>query len=165
MRKALIIFSHAIAIFTVAVIVLLSQIFPIKYKNAVEIACDRFGVDQALCYAVIKAESGFNPRAISNKGAIGLMQLMPSTAKWCAERLGIEYDENLLLTPEYNINLGVYYLSYLMQKFDEKYAICAYNAGEGNVKKWQNGEILFPETRAYYIRINIAKSVYNIKIK
>ena len=84
-------------------------------------------------------ESGFKPMAKSGKGARGLMQLMPSTAEWIANKNGIAYSEELLVNAEYNLELGCAYLSYLSSRFDGKRNIAAaYNAGEGDVRKWLN---------------------------
>jgi hypothetical protein len=94
-------------------------------------AGDRNEVDPALIKAIIMAESRFNPRAVSRRGAKGLMQLMPRTA----EALGVEDDFN----PEDNINAGVRYLKLLMNEFngDVKLALAAYNAGTRKVKEFQ----------------------------
>ena len=100
-------------------------------------------VDPALINSIIWAESSFNPRAISKKGAVGLMQLMPSTA----ESLGIEDS----LNPESNINGGVRYFKKLLKKFngDHELALAAYNAGSRKVLEY-NGVPPFEATR-YYI--------------
>jgi len=94
-------------------------------------AAGRHEVDPALIKAIIMAESRFNPRAISKKGAKGLMQLMPRTA----EALGVEDS----FDPEDNINAGVRYLKMLMNRFngDVKLALAAYNAGTGRVREFQ----------------------------
>ena len=94
-------------------------------------AASRYRVDPALIKAVIMAESGYNPIAVSKKGARGLMQLMPRTA----EALGVEEPFN----PEQNINAGVRYLRQLMNQFegDIALALAAYNAGSRKVKKYQ----------------------------
>jgi hypothetical protein len=94
-------------------------------------AANRHQVDPALIKAVIMAESRYNPNAISKKGAKGLMQLMPRTAK----ALGVEDGFN----PEHNINAGVRYLKQLMNQFDGdiKLALAAYNAGSRTVKEFQ----------------------------
>ena len=140
-------------------------ITPTKYANFVEKYSNLYGVDENLVYAVIRCESRFNPNAKSKKGAVGLMQLMPSTASWCAKILGEEYSEDMLYNPEYNIKIGSYYLSYLFTVFlNEQEVIMAYNAGEGNVKKWLqgNGEV-FSETSVYLKRVSFVKRAYEIK--
>ena len=83
-------------------------VFPSKYANFVEKYSKIYGVDKNLVYAVIRCESGFNKNAKSNKNALGLMQLTPPTAKWCAHLVGVDFDEESLYEPEYNIRLGTY---------------------------------------------------------
>ena len=121
-------------------------IFKSKFDKLIVEAAKKFDVDAALVSAVIKAESDFNAREISNKGARGLMQLMPSTA----ERFGVtdSYD------PAANIYGGVRYLRWLLEKFNGNadLAVAAYNAGEGNVWKY-NGVPPFRETINYINRI------------
>ncbi len=121
-------------------------IFKSKFDKLIVEAAKKFDVDAALVSAVIKAESDFNSREVSNKGARGLMQLMPSTA----ERFGVtdSYD------PAANIYGGVRYLRWLLQTFNGNadLAVAAYNAGEGNVWKY-NGVPPFRETITYINRI------------
>jgi hypothetical protein len=121
-------------------------IFKSKFDQVIVEAAKKFNVDAALVSAVIKAESDFNPREISNKGARGLMQLMPATA----ERFGVvdAWD------PVANIYGGVKYLRWLLEKFDGNadLAVAAYNAGEGNVWKYK-GVPPFRETINYINRI------------
>ena len=137
--------------------------YPRRYGDIVSEACARHEVEPALVYAVIFAESKFDPSAVSRRGAKGLMQLMPATAAWCAQKIGITYDETKLAEPAYNVNLGVYYLSYLLNRFSERDAIAAYNAGEGNVLSWRARnlkDIPFPETAAYVKKVDRAKWWY-----
>jgi len=121
-------------------------IFKSKFNTLIVEAAKKFDVDAALVSAVIKAESDFNARELSDKGARGLMQLMPSTA----ERFGVtdSYD------PVANIYGGVRYLRWLLQTFNGNadLAVAAYNAGEGNVWKY-NGVPPFRETINYINRI------------
>ena len=107
-------------------------------------AANRYQVDPALIKAIIMAESGYNPRAISKMGAKGLMQLMPATAK----ALGVEDSFN----PEHNINAGVGYFKKLLGQFDGdvKLALAAYNAGTRKVRQYQ-GVPPFKATH-YYIK-------------
>jgi soluble lytic murein transglycosylase len=140
-------------------------VFPTKYANFVEKYSKLYGVDKNLVYAVIRCESGFDLYAKSKKGAVGLMQLMPSTALWCANKLNENYTDERLYDPEFNIKIGVYYLAYLHTVFscvDE--VIMAYNAGEGNVKKWLNEEgSIFSETATYLKRVKFCIGVYKLK--
>jgi len=107
-------------------------------------AADRHQVDPALVKAIIMVESSYNPRAVSKKGAKGLMQLMPTTAK----ALGVEDSFN----PEHNINAGVRYFRHLMNQFDgdTRLALAAYNAGSRKVRQYRG----IPPFRAtkYYIK-------------
>jgi hypothetical protein len=121
-------------------------IFRSKFDKVIVEAARKFDVDAALVSAVIKAESDFNPRELSNKGARGLMQLMPGTAA----RFGVTDSWD----PIANIYGGVRYLRWLLEKFDGNadFAVAAYNAGEGNVWKY-NGIPPFRETIAYVNRI------------
>jgi membrane-bound lytic murein transglycosylase B len=127
-------------------------LFRSRFDTIIIEAAKKFDVDAALVSAVIKAESDFNAREVSNKGARGLMQLMPSTA----ERFGVtdSYD------PQANIYAGVRYLRWLLQTFkgNADLAVAAYNAGEGNVWKY-NGVPPFRETITYINRI--AKHIRN----
>lgn len=127
-------------------------IFRSRFDRTIVEAAKKFDVDAALVSAVIKAESDFNPLEVSNKGARGLMQLMPGTA----ERFGVTDASN----PTANIYGGVRYLRWLLQTFDGNadLAVAAYNAGEGNVWKY-NGVPPFRETINYINRI--AKNVRN----
>lgn len=117
-----------------------------QYAGVIEDAANRHGLDPSLLHAVIQAESGYNPEAISHKGAVGLMQLMPGTAA----RYGVDpYD------PEENILGGARYLSDLMGMFDSNVAlaVAAYNAGENNVIKYGNKIPPFSETQNYVSKV------------
>lgn len=109
-------------------------------------AADRYGLDEALIAAVIEAESQFNPRAVSRRGAQGLMQLMPDTAA----SLGVEDP----FSPRENIYGGVRHLRSLMDRFDNNVplALAAYNAGHVAVIN-HRGIPPYPQTRAYVSRI------------
>ena len=117
-----------------------------KYNDIIIAAARRHDVDAALVSAVIKAESDYNPRTLSHKGARGLMQLMPATAK----RFGVTDS----FDPEQNIYAGTKYLRWLLDKFDGNadLAVAGYNAGEGNIWKY-NGVPPFRETVTYINRI------------
>ena len=117
-----------------------------SFDTIINQAADQYEIDPALIKAIIMAESGYNPKALSKKGAMGLMQLMPNTAKW----LGVEDSFN----PEHNINGGVKYFKYLMKKFDGdiKLALAAYNAGSRYVRQYQ-GIPPFKATRYYITKV------------
>ncbi len=117
------------------------------YADLIEAAATRNQLDTALLHAVIKAESSYNPDAVSPKGAVGLMQLMPGTAS----RYGVSdrYD------PASNIDGGAQYLSDLLRLFgqDTRLAVAAYNAGENAVIKYGNQVPPYQETKHYVERV------------
>lgn len=114
-----------------------------RFAPLVEEAARTYQVDAALLHAVISAESGYNPAAVSNKGAVGLMQLMPETAR----RYGVENS----LDPAQNIRGGTKHLSYLLQLFDNnlELAVAAYNAGENAVIRYGYNVPPYRETLGY----------------
>ena len=118
-----------------------------RFASLVEEAARTYQVDAALLHAVISAESGYNPAAVSNKGAIGLMQLMPATAR----RYGVENS----FDPEQNIRGGTKYLSYLLQLFNNnlELAVAAYNAGEKAVIRHGYSIPPYRETLGYVPKV------------
>jgi tetratricopeptide (TPR) repeat protein len=140
-------------------------LFPLAFKGQVEKDCEERKVPREMVYAVMRAESTFNHRAVSSAGAEGIMQLMPPTAKGIAKDMKLkEFD---LKDPLTSITFGIVYLSWLNKMFkgDFESMVAGYNAGAGNVKKWQK-EIInkdtdyfiefvpFEETRTYILRTN-----------
>ena len=123
--------------------IVLQVLYPKLYSAEVSKYAEEYGVDENLVYAIIKAESNFNETAVSRSNAVGLMQLMYDTAIDIAKILNIEIDEEKLLQPDTNINLGTKYISMLFQKYQNlDLALAAYNAGSGNVDNWiANGTI------------------------
>jgi soluble lytic murein transglycosylase-like protein len=119
------------------------------YEDLIREAAERYGVSSELIRAVIQAESGFNRWAVSPKGAMGLMQLMPATAR----ELGVSDPFH----PRENITAGVKYLASLLARFDHDVvrALAAYNAGPERVERY-NGVPPFQETRAYVKKITKA---------
>ena len=118
-------------------------------ERMVHEAADRHNVDPALVRAVIETESNWNPSAVSRKGAVGLMQLMPTTA----QRFGVRD----LYTPQQNVEAGVTYLKTLLERYDGNLdlALAAYNAGEGAVDR-AHGIPRFRETRDYVQKVQNA---------
>ena len=116
------------------------------YKNAIGVYSRIYDVEPELIHAIVRQESCFNEGAHSRVGAIGLMQLMPQTA------LGLRINDPW--NPEHNIQGGVKYISQMLRRFDgqPKLAIAAYNAGPGNVNKY-NGIPPFKETRNYVKKV------------
>lgn len=144
---------------------------PQKYSEYVSKYSKEFGVPEPLCYAVIKCESGFDPRARSHSNALGLMQMKPSTFADLSSRLGEEHDESMLFDPETSIKYGIFYLSMLYDRFGVwETAVAAYNAGQGRVAGWiEEGkvthdgyltEIPIEETATYVKRVNKATEIY-----
>jgi Soluble lytic murein transglycosylase and related regulatory proteins (some contain LysM/invasin domains) len=143
-----------------------------KYEELISTHSDRAGVDRLLVKAVMKRESNMNPGAVSSKGAVGLMQIMPKTAQEIAGQIGMpDYKEEMLKEPELNIMFGVFYLGKLLSYYNSNLllALAAYNAGIGNVDKWisQNpavavkiSKIPFKETRKHTKAIIITYNFY-----
>lgn len=133
--------------------------YPQKYRHIIEKKAKEYNIDKYLIASMIHIESRFKPNATSHKGAIGLMQLMPSTAKEIAKKKKIKnYSSDILYNPETNIDFGCYYLSRMLKRTkDPKLALMAYNAGVTNLRKWQNKaktekqlmQLAFAETRNY----------------
>lgn len=138
-----------------------------------------------LVMSIIRQESLFNQNAQSHAGAVGMMQLMPATARYASKKLRLSYSKRRLRdNPHYNIKLGSYYISNLIKKYDNSLvlAVAAYNAGEGNINRWiksmgdprnyQYREavidwvefIPFPETRNYVQRVIEARKIYEIML-
>lgn len=149
--------------------------YPIKYQEWVEIYAEEFSLEKELVYAIIRTESKFDPYAVSNTGAKGLMQMQEETAKDCIRELKLKNVKvQDLLEPEFNIRLGCYYFSKLLKRYqgNQDLAIAAYNGGPGNVEKWlknenytnEKGELVhipFPETRNYVKRVKKACEMYH----
>lgn len=111
--------------------------FPIKYKDQIAKYSKEYNLSASLVASVINSESSFNKNAVSKAGAIGLMQIIPSTAEYICDLLNEEFFIENLYNPEKNIKYGCFYLRYLKNKFvDEKTTLCAYNAGETIVFNW-----------------------------
>ena len=116
---------------------MLTKVYKLEYTEYVKKYANEYNVDEYLIYAIIKAESNFEPNAESHRGAKGLMQLMYSTAEDISKRIGIELNEDNILEPDININLGTKYIFMLIQKYNNiNLALAAYNAGSGNVDGW-----------------------------
>ena len=148
---------------------------PTEYQGYVTSYSIEYGVPENLVYAVIKTESGFDSSAVSDAGAIGLMQMMPDTFTWLTnDILRDRLAQGMLYDPETSIKYGVYYLSSLYSKYNNwDTALAAYNAGPGNVDDWladekydknQDGvldKIPFKETNNYVKKVNRALEAYD----
>jgi soluble lytic murein transglycosylase len=146
--------------------------YPLPYRELIEQEALRFGFDPLFLAAVIHVESRFDPFAVSRRGALGLMQLLPETAAWAA---GPEE----LFHPATNVRLGTWLLADLRRSFrgDMVLALAAYNAGAGSVRQWlregtvtsspaSTGEriaaIPYPETRRFVERVLVTYRIYRL---
>jgi soluble lytic murein transglycosylase len=138
--------------------------YPLEYEHIVRGHAENYDLDAALLAAVIYRESKFDPDARSSSGAIGLMQLLPDTAKGIAVHTGgSRFQVSDLYDPEINVRYGAFYLRRLLRKYgDERLALAAYNAGQANVDAWlaSGGGIRFSETRQYVDDVLEARDVY-----
>lgn len=150
-------------------------LYPFPYQEIVYTYAAEKELDPFLVAAVIRTESKFNTTARSPKGAFGLMQMMPETAKWVAEQMDFsdEFTTEQLGNPDVNIRMGVWYLSSLKKEFkgNQVLMLAAYNGGRGNVKQWMERydwtmsfnepeKIPFLETREYVNRVLYSKKRY-----
>jgi soluble lytic murein transglycosylase len=131
------------------------------YDEYINQYANKFSIDSQLVKSVIKRESNINPEAVSNKGAMGLMQIMPKTAREIAVQLNVsDYSSDKLKDARVNIMLGTYYLKKLLDYYNNNLilALAAYNAGIGNVDMWRKEipdlyinveKIPFNETKNY----------------
>ena len=138
--------------------------YPLHYRPIVTGHARNYRIEPALLAAVIDAESKFRANAKSPSGAIGLMQLMPSTAHGIAVHTGgSQFQTQDLYNPEINVRYGSWYLRHLLDKYgDERTALAAYNAGQDNVDRWMaaGSGIRFSETRAYVAQVEKLKEIY-----
>jgi soluble lytic murein transglycosylase len=138
--------------------------YPLRYSEYVRVHARQHHLDPALLAAVIYQESKFSSSAKSSSGAIGLMQLTPTTAEGIAIRTGgSAFHTSDLYDPDINIRYGSWYLDNLFKKYrSERLVLAAYNAGQGNVDDWRaHGEpVQFAETRAYIKRVERLKKIY-----
>ena len=142
-------------------------LYPWPFAEIVLYHAGRNNLDPYLVAGLINNESRFRAAATSERGAVGLMQLMPETAAWAAQEMGVgRLGEGALLNPDTNVRLGCWYLSELLHEFNgnEVLALAAYNAGRGTVHQWMKAHdwdtsfqdvqaIPYQETRAYVRRV------------
>jgi peptidoglycan lytic transglycosylase len=138
--------------------------YPLEYREIVAGHARNYHLDPALLAAVIYRESKFDAQARSSSGAIGLMQLLPDTAKGIAVHTGgSHFEVDDLWNPEINVRYGAFYLRLLLDKYGNvRLALAAYNAGQANVDRWRAAHegIVFPETRQYVDEVLHARDVY-----
>ena len=143
----------------------LTQRFPTPHRDALVAAARQWDLDEAIVYGIIRQESRFVPEARSRVGATGLMQLMPSTARWVARQIPIEpFRTQMLVHPELNVQMGSYYFRRVLSSLGEPIlATAAYNAGPGRANRWRDTRALegaiyaetipFNETRDYVKKV------------
>lgn len=153
--------------------------FPVPFEDALRRYADKRGLDLAWLFALVRAESAFMEDARSPAGALGLMQVMPVTAKETARSIGWRnYSVHDLLKAQANIPIGTAYLKFMLDRFDRNIvlATAAYNAGPGNVSSWIPKhdclepdvwieKIPFEETRKYVQRILYYSSIYDWRLR
>ena len=156
---------------------LLKILYPKTYSEIVSVYAEEYDVEENLIYAVIKAESNFESQAVSNKDAIGLMQIVEETAVDVAKKNNIEINtENIeeeILDIDNNINIGTKYLSTLLTQYGNiEVALAAYNAGIGTVNNWIEKQVIkadgsdienipYKETNNYVRKILRDYRIYN----
>lgn len=172
-RKSILIIVIAVIII-INFKVILKSFFPLEYEKSIIEYSEMYNVDPNLVAAVINTESKFVVDASSSKGAIGLMQIMPDTGKWIAEKLELSnFNEEIIADPEMNIRMGTWYLKKLSEDFNGDYilVLAAYNGGPGNVAKWLEDEkyssdgenlheIPFKETKSYVQKVKFNHRIY-----
>ena len=138
--------------------------YPLKYETIIRTHARNYDLQPALLAAVIYQESKFHADARSDRGAVGLMQLLPGTAEGIAERTGgTQFRVSDLYDPEINVRYGAWYLRHLLDRYgSERLALAAYNAGQANVDRWraQGLPIQFDETRSFVDHVEHLKSTY-----
>lgn len=146
-------------------------VYPFPDRPTISREARLAGLDPRLVAAVIKVESNFAPLAVSQKGAIGLMQIMPRTAAWVAQMNHWPFVNSQLFDSTTNIRIGTWYLGYLFGQFNGlSPAVAAYNGGRNNVARWKaflsskNGadysQIPFPETRRFVQKVFFSYRFY-----
>ena len=182
-NKYKIIISTVIIILIIAILFvlfkdkLLKILYPKTYSEIISVYAEEYDVEENLIYAVIKAESNFDSRAVSNKDAIGLMQIVEDTAIDVARKNNIDIDtENIeeeILDIDNNINIGTKYLSTLLTQYGNiEVALAAYNAGIGTVNNWIEKQVIqadgsdienipYKETNNYVRKILRDYRIYN----
>lgn len=163
----IVVFVAALFIFVFQANYLARFIYPFYYRDIIVSEAEKHGQDPMLIAALIYVESRFKSSAKSDKGAVGLMQIMPQTGRWVAEQIGMDgFSEEILFDPRVNIVIGTWYLNDLLRQFNNNIylALAAYNGGRGHVSSWLekgiwNGsrenvdDIPFPETRYFILKV------------
>ncbi|MCE5189261.1 MAG: lytic transglycosylase domain-containing protein [Eubacteriales bacterium] len=148
--------------------------YPVAYSELILQFAEQYDLDPYLVQSVMRCESSNDPGAVSDAGAIGLMQIMPDTATWIAHKLDLDdvYTQDMLYLPETSIEFGCWYLHFLSGRFNGnvKEIVAAYNAGHGSVEDWladprfsENGVLVtipFEQTARYYEKVMEAYENY-----
>ena len=134
----------------------MGQRFPTPFRKEVQAWAQASGLDPAYVYGLIRQESRFVMDARSSVGASGLMQLMPSTARWTAKKIGLPFSAEAITDRDTNIKLGTSYLKLVLDDFDgsQPMATAAYNAGPSRPRRWRDGPVLEPAVWAENIPFN-----------
>jgi len=151
--------------------------FPLKYKSLVQKSARAQGIIPAWVYGIMRRESAFDPKIVSSANAKGLMQVLPSTAKVVARKLGLKnHRASDLLTPRKNVYIGSGYLSQMLKRFKGNYvkATASYNAGPHRIPRWAPDypisapqwieSIPFKETRNYVRAVMAYTTIYDHKL-
>ncbi len=150
----------------------LAQRFPMPYRSEVIAKSAELGLDAAYVYGLIRQESRFVADARSSVGAMGLMQLMPATARWTARKIGLPFSADTITDRDVNLKIGTGYLKLVLDDFDgsQLMAAAAYNAGPNRSRRWREGALLEPaiwaenipfnETRDYVKKVLSNATVY-----
>lgn len=139
---------------------IVSLFFKTDYSKEIDDLTKTYSVKKDLVFAIIKVESNFREKIVSHKGAVGLMQIMPSTANWILEKVGKNPKEFDLYNARDNIEVGMIYYNYLSKKFSGNVTqiMIAYNAGASRV--YDNSWREIKETRQYVFKIQISRAFY-----
>ncbi len=150
--------------------------YPAPYREAMQMDLQKNGLEEAWVYGLMRQESRFTAGANSDVGAAGIMQIMPSTARWAAKRMGMKgYRKGLIHQLDVNITLGTYYMKTVYSQFDQNpvLASAAYNAGPGRARQWRGTKPLegaiyvetipFDETRDYVKKV-MSNTIYYSKL-
>lgn len=136
-RKGLGIFLLAVIVFLAVTPPVLKHLYPCKYAEEISRYSELYGVDGFLLYALIETESGFDPEAVSNAGAIGLTQITEETFDWLKLKMGTAESFEQLFEPEISIKYSAFFLGLLTEEFGERQTVAAaYHAGRGQVNEW-----------------------------
>ncbi|MCL6481567.1 MAG: lytic transglycosylase domain-containing protein [Firmicutes bacterium] len=139
-------------------------IYPVAFPEQIDRYASRYELDPILVCGVIRQESLFQPDAVSQAGAVGLMQILPRTGSQIARRQRLSYSRRRLFDPEYNLRLGTAHLAELVQEFGRlELALAAYNAGRSRVLTWQ-GEREFAEPAEFVESIPITETREYVQI-